>query len=88
MDQAVALVETYLRIKGFVTVTALPAVEATECIWLLPRSELPHSAQRVPEIRHSLPEPSQKTKRKTQCLQGFNQSGHLAPHVPLVRAAV
>lgn len=87
MDQAVALVETYLRVNGFVTVTAFPAVEATERIWL-PRSELPHCAQRVPEIRHTLPELSQKTKRKTQCLQGFNQPSHLAPHVPLVRAAV
>ena len=88
MYQAVALVETYLWINGFVTVTALPAVEATECIWLLPRSELPHSAQWVPEIRHTLPEPSQKTKRQTQCLQGFNRPSHLATHVPLVRAAV
>ena len=67
MDQALALVETYLRIDGFVTVTAFPAVESTERIWLLPRSELPHSAQRVPEIRHTLPELSQQTKRKTQC---------------------
>jgi hypothetical protein len=88
MDQAVALVETYLRINSFVTVTAFPAVEATECIWLLPRPELPHSAQRVPEMRHTLPERSRKTKRKTQCLQGFNQPSHLALHVPLVRAVV
>lgn len=88
MNQAVALVETYLWISDFVTVTAFPTVESTERIWLLPRSELSHSAQRVPEIRHTLPEPSQKTKRQTQCLQGFNRPSYLATHVPLVRAAV
>lgn len=55
MDQAVALVETYLRINGFFTVTEFPVVEASRFGGVRSRTDLDILAFRFPRAGALLP---------------------------------
>jgi hypothetical protein len=60
MDQAVALVETYLRINGFFTVTEFPVVEASRFGGVRSRTDLDILALRFPGAGAMLPSELEK----------------------------
>ncbi|MGE0160836.1 MAG: hypothetical protein AB7T31_15640 [Gemmatimonadales bacterium] len=55
MDQSVAIVETYLRLNGYFTVTEFPVVERPENAKYRTATDLDILAVRFPEARRSVP---------------------------------